>query len=140
MAEFPKHSMDEWRARADKELRDRTTDDLVWRTPEGIDIRAVYTADDLDEISWADSLPGFAPFVGGPKATMYAVRPWTIRQYAGFSTAEESNAFYRKASLAVRRGCPLPSIWRPIAATTATTRAWPAMLARRASPSTAWTT
>jgi len=104
MAEFPKHSMDEWRARADKELRDRTTDDLVWRTPEGIDIRGVYTADDLDEISWADSLPGFPPFVGGPKATMYAGRPWTVRQYAGFSTAEESNAFYRKALEGGQRG------------------------------------
>ncbi len=104
MAEFPKHSMDEWRARADKELRDRTTDDLVWRTPEGIDIRAVYTADDLDEISWADSLPGFAPFTRGVRASMYAGRPWTIRQYAGFSTAEASNAFYRRNLAAGQKG------------------------------------
>ncbi|MDE0780533.1 MAG: methylmalonyl-CoA mutase [Alphaproteobacteria bacterium] len=104
MAEFPKHTMDDWRARADKELRDRSPDDLVWHTPEDIDIRAVYTADDLENISWGDSLPGFPPFIGGPKATMYAGRPWTVRQYAGFSTAEESNAFYRKALDGGQRG------------------------------------
>ena len=104
MAEFPKNTLEEWRARADKELRDRSPDDLVWRTPEGIDIRPVYTAADLEDISWRDSLPGFAPFIGGPKATMYAGRPWTIRQYAGFSTAEESNAFYRKALEGGQRG------------------------------------
>jgi methylmalonyl-CoA mutase len=104
MAEFPKNTLEEWRARADKELRDRSPDDLVWRTPEGIDIRPVYTAADLEDISWRESLPGFAPFIGGPKATMYAGRPWTIRQYAGFSTAEESNAFYRKALEGGQRG------------------------------------
>jgi len=104
MAEFPKNTLEEWRAHADKELRDRSPDDLVWRTPEGIDIRPVYTAADLEDISWRDSLPGFAPFIGGPKATMYAGRPWTIRQYAGFSTAEESNAFYRKALEGGQRG------------------------------------
>jgi len=104
MAEFSKPTQDEWRARADKELRDRSPDDLIWHTPEGIDIRAVYTAADLDDISWRDSLPGFPPFVGGPKATMYAGRPWTVRQYAGFSTAEESNAFYRKALEGGQRG------------------------------------
>ena len=104
MAEFPKPTKDEWRARAEKELRGRTPDDLVWQTPEGIDIRPVYTAEDLEEISWSDSLPGFPPYIGGPKATMYAGRPWTVRQYAGFSTAEESNAFYRRTSKAARRG------------------------------------
>jgi len=104
MAEFPKPTKDDWRARATKELRDRSPDDLVWHTPEGIDIHPVYTAADLEDISWADSFPGFAPFVGGPKATMYAGRPWTVRQYAGFSTAEESNAFYRKALEGGQRG------------------------------------
>lgn len=104
MAEFPKPTKDEWRARAEKELRGRTPDDLVWQTPEGIDIRPVYTAEDLEEISWSDSLPGFPPYIGGPKATMYAGRPWTVRQYAGFSTAEESNAFYRKALEGGQRG------------------------------------
>ena len=104
MAEFPKPTKDDWRARATKELRGRSPDDLVWHTPEGIDIHPVYTAADLEDISWTDSFPGFAPFVGGPKATMYAGRPWTVRQYAGFSTAEESNAFYRKALEGGQRG------------------------------------
>ena len=81
-------------------------------------------------------LPGFAPYTRGPRATMYAGRPWTIRQYAGFSTAEESNAFYRRTSRPGRRACRSPSTSRPIAATTATIRAWSAMSARRASRST----
>src|SRR5262247_1102497 len=70
---------------------------LVWRTPEGIEVKALYTADDLTGLPYANTLPGFEPFVRGPQATMYAVRPWTIRQYAGFSTAEASNDFYRKS-------------------------------------------
>ena len=69
---------------------------LNWQTPEGITVKPLYTAADLAGLPHADTLPGFAPFVRGPQATMYAVRPWTIRQYAGFSTAEDSNAFYRK--------------------------------------------
>ncbi len=71
-------------------------DKLVWRTPEGIEVKALYTAEDLKGLPYANTLPGFEPFVRGPQATMYAVRPWTIRQYSGFSTAEESNAFYRR--------------------------------------------
>ncbi|MBK6862180.1 MAG: methylmalonyl-CoA mutase [Ideonella sp.] len=70
---------------------------LAWVTPEGIAVKPLYTAADTAALPYADTLPGFAPFVRGPQATMYAVRPWTIRQYAGFSTAEESNAFYRQA-------------------------------------------
>ena len=70
---------------------------LNWTTPEGIVVRPLYTAADTAALPHADTLPGFAPYVRGPQATMYAVRPWTIRQYAGFSTAEESNAFYRQA-------------------------------------------
>jgi methylmalonyl-CoA mutase len=70
---------------------------LSWRTPEGIVVKPLYTAADLAGLPFADTLPGFQPFVRGPQPTMYAGRPWTIRQYAGFSTAEESNAFYRRA-------------------------------------------
>jgi methylmalonyl-CoA mutase len=77
---------------------------LNWVTPEGITVKPVYTAADVQGLPHADTLPGFAPFVRGPQATMYAVRPWTIRQYAGFSTAEASNAFYRKALAAGGQG------------------------------------
>jgi methylmalonyl-CoA mutase len=70
---------------------------LNWATPEGITVKALYTKQDVDGLPYADTLPGFEPFVRGPQATMFAVRPWTIRQYAGFSTAEESNAFYKRA-------------------------------------------
>ncbi|MEO3692964.1 methylmalonyl-CoA mutase [Roseateles paludis] len=77
---------------------------LNWVTPEGITVKPLYTADDLDGLHNTNTLPGFAPFVRGPQATMYAARPWTIRQYAGFSTAEESNAFYRKALAAGAQG------------------------------------
>ncbi|MFL6660967.1 MAG: methylmalonyl-CoA mutase family protein, partial [Rhizobacter sp.] len=72
-------------------------DALNWVTPEGITVKPLYTAADLNGLPHTDTLPGFPPFVRGPQATMYAVRPWTIRQYAGFSTAEASNDFYRKA-------------------------------------------
>jgi methylmalonyl-CoA mutase len=70
-------------------------DALTWKTLEGIDVKPLYTADDLENIAHLDSLPGFAPYIRGPRATMYAKRPWTVRQYSGFSTAEESNKFYR---------------------------------------------
>ncbi len=69
---------------------------LHWVTPEGLTVKPLYTAADVQGLAHADTLPGFAPYVRGPQATMYAVRPWTIRQYAGFSTAEDSNAFYRQ--------------------------------------------
>ena len=95
MANRGKHRLDDWRKAAADELRDRPLDDLIWRTPEGIDIKPLYTSDDLEGLDHLGSLPGFPPYVRGPRATMYAYRPWTIRQYAGFSTAEESNAFYR---------------------------------------------
>jgi methylmalonyl-CoA mutase len=77
---------------------------LTWITPEGIPVKPLYTAADLKGLAYTDTLPGFAPFVRGPQATMYAVRPWTIRQYAGFSTAEASNDFYRKALAAGAQG------------------------------------
>ena len=85
----------EWSELAEKELRGRSLDKLTVSTPEGIDIKPLYTADDLEGLAHLGGLPGVAPFVRGPRATMYTNRPWTIRQYAGFSTAEESNAFYR---------------------------------------------
>lgn len=89
--------MTDWKKLAEKELRGRPLDDLTWRTAEGIDVKPLYTAADLEGLEHVDGTPGLAPFTRGPRATMYAGRPWTIRQYAGFSTAEESNAFYRKA-------------------------------------------
>ena len=77
---------------------------LNWQTPDGITVKPLYTADDTRDLPYTDTLPGFEPYLRGPQATMYAVRPWTIRQYAGFSTAEESNAFYRKALAAGGQG------------------------------------
>ena len=103
MANFSSKTLDDWRMLATKELKG-SPDDLVWHTPEGIAVKPAYTAADLEEIEWIGSLPGFPPFVGGPKATMYAGRPWTVRQYAGFSTAEESNAFYRANLAAGQKG------------------------------------
>jgi methylmalonyl-CoA mutase len=87
-----------------KETKGRTADELVWQTPEGIVIKPLYTAEDTKDLAHMDNLPGFAPFKRGPKATMYAGRPWTVRQYAGFSTAEKSNAFYRKNLAAGQQG------------------------------------
>ena len=95
---------DAWRALAEKELRGRPLDDLTWNTLEGIAVKPLYTADDTAALPQMGELPGFGPFTRGVKATMYAGRPWTIRQYAGFSTAEESNAFYRKALAAGQQG------------------------------------
>ena len=103
MANFSSKTLDDWRMLATKELKG-SNEDLLWHTPEGIAVKPTYTAADLEEIEWMGSLPGFPPFVGGPKATMYAGRPWTVRQYAGFSTAEESNAFYRANLAAGQKG------------------------------------
>ena len=86
---------DVWNELAEKELRGRPVSDLTVDTPEGIPVKPLYTEEDLDGLSHLGGVPGVAPFVRGPRATMYTNRPWTIRQYAGFSTAEESNAFYR---------------------------------------------
>ncbi len=91
--------LSEWKELASKELRGKDVDALVWTSPDGIDVKALYTAADLEGLDHADTLPGMFPFLRGPRATMYANRPWTLRQYAGFSTAEESNRFY-KANLA----------------------------------------
>ncbi|WP_323036181.1 methylmalonyl-CoA mutase [Pararhodobacter sp.] len=93
-----------WEALASKELRGRSLDDLTWNTLEGIPVKPLYTQADTEGLAHLNSMPGLAPFTRGPRATMYAGRPWTIRQYAGFSTAEESNAFYRKALAAGQQG------------------------------------
>jgi methylmalonyl-CoA mutase len=96
MTEIPKKTLDDWRALADKECKGRPLEELVWDTPEGIAVKPLYSVEDLKDLDHLDSMPGMMPFVRGPRATMYAARPWTVRQYAGFSTAEESNAFFRK--------------------------------------------
>jgi methylmalonyl-CoA mutase len=93
----------DWQTLAEKELK-ASPDKLTWETPEGIAVKPLYTGDDLEGMGHLGTLPGFEPFVRGPRATMYAGRPWTIRQYAGFSTAEASNAFYRKALAAGQQG------------------------------------
>jgi methylmalonyl-CoA mutase len=95
MADFPKKTPADWEKLAAKELRDKPVSSLDWMTPEGILVKPLYTAADLENLESVGSIPGFPPFTRGPKATMYAGRPWTVRQYAGFSTAEESNKFYR---------------------------------------------
>ncbi len=97
-------SLSAWMQAAAKSAPGGRLDALNWVTPEGISVKPLYTAADLQGLPYTDTLPGFAPFVRGPQATMYAVRPWTIRQYAGFSTAEESNAFYRQALAAGGQG------------------------------------
>src|SRR5439155_21622312 len=84
-----------WTDLAKKERKGADPSGLVWKTPEGIDVKPLYTAADVADLDFTDTTPGAFPFIRGPRATMYAGQPWTIRQYAGFSTAEESNAFYR---------------------------------------------
>ena len=93
-----------WAAQAERELRGKSSESLNWQTPEGIELKPLYTAEDLQRLEFTNTLPGSFPFLRGPWATMYANRPWTIRQYAGFSTAEESNAFYRKNLAAGQKG------------------------------------
>jgi len=101
---FPPSDLDAWRKAATKSAPGGNVDALNWITPDGIAVKPLYTAADLQGLKYTDTLPGFEPYLRGPQATMYAVRPWTIRQYAGFSTAEESNAFYRKALAAGGQG------------------------------------
>ena len=102
--EFKPASLSDWEKAAAKSLKDEPLSSLNWVTPEGITVKPLYTAEDTAKLPHTNTLPGFEPFIRGPQATMYAVRPWTIRQYAGFSTAEESNAFYRKALAAGGQG------------------------------------
>ena len=94
----------EWANLAKKQLKGKNPEDLIWRTPEGINIKPVYTkADSADS---ADELPGVFPYTRGPYPTMYTYRPWTIRQYAGFSTVEESNKFYKDNIKGSSKCCP----------------------------------
>jgi len=89
-------SLKDWEKQASSELDGGASSSINWKTAEGIEIKPLYTAEDLEKLGYTETLSGFHPFTRGPRSTMYAGRPWTIRQYAGFSTAEESNAFYRK--------------------------------------------
>ncbi len=90
-------TLEAWEALATKQLKGRSPEDLTWHTAEDIAVKPLYTAADTAELPFTDTMPGMSPYIRGPQATMYAGRPWTIRQYAGFSTAQESNAFYRRA-------------------------------------------
>ena len=102
---MPEHpDLQKWKELASKQLRGRPLENLDWNTPEGIMVKPLYTAEDLEGMAHVNTLPGFAPYVRGPMATMYAGRPWTIRQYAGFSTAKESNEFYRSCMAAGQTG------------------------------------
>jgi methylmalonyl-CoA mutase len=101
---FTSHSIQEWETAAAKSAPGGDINRLNWLTPDGITVKPLYTAEDTAGLMHTHTLPGFAPYLRGPQATMYAVRPWTIRQYAGFSTAQESNAFYRKALAAGGQG------------------------------------
>ena len=90
------YTIDDWNKQAEKELREKKLSDLEWETPEGIMVKPLYTKEDLEGLEHTDGFPGLPPFTRGPRATMYSNRPWTIRQYAGFSTASESNRFYKE--------------------------------------------
>jgi methylmalonyl-CoA mutase len=102
--EEKKYTLAEWQALAIKQMKGLTPEEMEWHTPEGVPIKVLYTQEDVKDLKYANTMPGLAPYVRGPQATMYAGRPWTIRQYAGFSTAEESNAFYRKNLAAGAQG------------------------------------
>jgi len=102
MAKHPKY--DKWRETAEKQMKGKSLDTLNWMSPEGIEVKPLYTLEDLEGMESANTMPGMAPYVRGPMATMYSGRPWTIRQYAGFSTAKESNEFYHKALAAGQKG------------------------------------
>ena len=104
MSDFETRTLDDWRDLAAQELTSATAESLCRLTPEGITVKPLYTAADLDDMAQRDSLPGFPPYRRGPRATMYPGRAWTVRQYAGYSTAEESNAFYRRNLAAGQTG------------------------------------
>ena len=104
MTEFADKTLADWAALAARDLKGRSLEDLSRTTPEGISVKPLHTAADLDSIAHLGGLPGFPPYVRGPRATMYAGRPWTVRQYAGFSTAEDSNQFYRDNLKAGQKG------------------------------------
>ena len=102
--QYPKPDQEAWNKAAAKHAPGGDPENLTWHTPEGLSVKPLYTRADIEDLPFADTLPGFEPYLRGPQPTMYAVKPWTIRQYAGFSTAEASNAFYRKALAAGGQG------------------------------------
>ena len=105
MSSSKKPTLADWQKLAEKDLGEGgSLESLTWHTPEGIEVKPLYTLEDLEKLESADTLPGFPPYIRGPRATMYTVRPWTVRQYAGFSTAEESNAFFRQGLAAGQTG------------------------------------
>ena len=104
MSNNSSRTIKEWADLAKKELKGKESDTLIWRTPEGIDIQPLYSEKDIEGLTHLGGFPGIEPFLRGPKATMYAGRPWTIRQYAGFSTAKESNEFYKRNLAAGQMG------------------------------------
>ena len=99
-----KNSLENWKKNALDELKKQNIESIIVETPEGIKIKPLYTSLDSKDIKHLDSNPGEAPYLRGPKATMYTGRPWTIRQYAGFSTASESNEFYKKNLASGQKG------------------------------------
>ncbi len=104
MSTFEKKTLAQWEEKAKKEKKSDDLSSMTWETAEGISVKPLYTKEDVEGLECADTLPGMAPYTRGPMATMYAGRPWTIRQYAGFSTAEESNAFYKRNLAAGQQG------------------------------------
>ena len=102
MANSPEYQ--KWFEMASKQMKGKTPDDMAWKSPEGIVIKPLYEAEDIAGLPSVGTFPGMAPYTRGPMATMYAGRPWTIRQYAGFSTAKASNEFYRKNLAAGQKG------------------------------------
>ncbi len=125
---------DRWAQIARRELKDRPLESISTETPEGITVKPLYTADDCPP-SAAEAIPGVAPFARGIRGTMYTGRPWTIRQYAGFSTAEESNAFYRKNLAGGQKGLSVALTWPRIVVMTVIMSGSLAMLARPGWPS-----
>jgi methylmalonyl-CoA mutase len=96
MEDFPKRTLEDWRASASEEFKGASPEKLAWETPEGLTVKPLYTAADLEGLEAVATLPGFPPYLRGPRATMYANRPWTVRQYGGFSTAEATNEFFKR--------------------------------------------
>ena len=107
-----KGNSSDWNSLAEKDLKGKPISHIETETPEGIKVKPLYSGADMEGIEFADSMPGFPPYTRGPRSTMYTGRPWTIRQYAGFSTAEASNAFYRRNLEAGQKGLSVALIWR----------------------------
>jgi hypothetical protein len=113
-------TLEQWREMATKQMKGKTPEELTWNTAEGIDVKCLYTQEDIADLEYTNTLPGTAPYIRGPQATMYAGRPWTIRQYAGFSTAKSPMLFTVKPWRPVARVFQWPLIWPRTAVTTPT--------------------